>query len=670
MSSTRLFTLLSWVMVASLLLAACAVEGATPIPETQIVTETVEVTATPVVEKEGEQVAETKAPVIAPEFKNPDTYMGFGGYSLNTLDPAWSSVWDDIVIESNIYEGMVWFNKGRADEFVPVLSIGWDVNEASNVWTFKLREGVTFHEGGRLEPHDAAYSMQRALLMDRSGGLQSLALEALFGLYTIKDLAIETAGVESFEEVSQEALIATCERVKEAVLADDEAGTVTYELAWPIPWFLNLLAWPPIGAVVDMEWMVEQGAWDGDCATWVQYHDPAVEETVLFNRSNGTGPYMLDHWTAGDEIVLLANENYWRQEGDPIWEGGPSGIPSIKRLVLKTGVEQENYGALFEAGEYDILAVASHQELSRYEPYYKTLCQADGRCEEVNPSGYIQAWRDLPSDTQWFLAFNQQINVEEGNPFVGSGELDGEGIPPDFFQDVHVRRAFNYCFDFDTLIDEARNGEGIRVQGPIIAGMMGYREGEEPLYSYDLARCEGEFRQAFDGALWEEGFYVQLPYNTGGNTWRLASELLKAGVAAVNPDFVIEVVDVPGPELMNFWQAGELPIVQNGWYPDFYDPHSLVHALLHSKGGNSSAINMPEEVAAEYDALIEEGVSLTTVEERRPIYEQIQLKAQEDAVYIWMYQPVGWVHFQAWIKGYYYNPTIPTYYYALSKEAP
>jgi ABC-type transport system substrate-binding protein len=83
---------------------------------------------------------------------------------------------------------------------------------------------------------------------------------------------------------------------------------------------------------------------------------------------------------------------------------------------------------------------------------------------------------------------------------------------------------------------------------------------------------------------------------------------------------------------------------------------------------------MPEEKAAEFDALIEEGASLTAVEDRRPIYEEIQLKAQEDAVVIWMYQAVGRVHLQPWIKNFYYNPAYSaaqhSYVYALSKAAP
>jgi len=666
MLTKRLLTLLSLVIVANLMLAGCELEGATPSPGAQIATHTVEATAMPPDEPASDTVVATKAAVIAPEFKHPETYTTFGE-NPGTLDPAWSYALRDGVPLTNIYEGMVRYSKDRSDEFVPVLSTGWEFNPAGDVWTFHVRESVTFHAGGTLEPHDAAYSMQRALLQDRSGSAQWMMLEALFGLYTIEELAMETAGVDSFEEVPQEALVAACERVKGAVSADDAAGTVTYRLARPTPWFLSISG----GAVLDMEWMVEQGDWDGDCGAWVQYHDPPVEDTVLFDRSNGTGPYKLDHWTSGEELVLVANENYWRPEGDPMWEGGPSGLPRIKRVVWKIGVfDWDTNLAQFQAGEVDWLGIPA-QELARFEPFYKTLCHADGHCEEVNPDGYIQAWRELLLTTQWAAMFNQGINVEGGNPFVGSGQLDGQGIPPDFFQDVHVRRAFNYCFDVDTLIAERGSGEDLPSQGPIIAGMIGYREGEPPLYAYDLARCEQEFRQAFDGALWEQGFYLQLLHEPRGDIRRVTYEILKAGVEAVNPDFVIEVVALDWVELVNHRRAGQLPIHVGSWGEDFHDPHNWVYGFLHSEGLWSGTFNLPEETAAGYDVLIEQAASLTTLEERRPLYEQFQLKAQEDAVAIWLVQPVSSAHLQTWIKGFYFNPALPyDYIYALSKEAP
>jgi peptide/nickel transport system substrate-binding protein len=699
MFNKKLAILTLVVLVAPLVLAACG-----PTPEPIVIKETSVVKETVVVEKEGQQVIEevtkvvevekvvtatpepepTEPPMaaISPEFKNADTVVFVtGAGEPETLDPAWTYETVGSGVENNIYEGMVWFNKDRTDEYVPMLSTSWEVNETGDVWTFQVRDGVTFHEGGTLEPHDVAYSMQRALLQDRIDGPHWMTLEAFFGQFAIEDIAVELAGVESFEEVDDASLAATCEMVKGAIVADDEAGTVTYNLFTATPWFLAMMANSFMGAVVDQEWMVEQGEWDGSCDNWVQWHDPAAEDTVLFNQSNGTGPYMLDHWTPGEEIVLVANENYWRTE--PVWDGGPSGAPSVKRVVIKNIDEWGTRLAMFEAGDGDYIYVPP-QYRPQLEPYYGVECQADGACTEGSPDGYVQAWVNLPSLAMTPAQFNWQISVEGGNQFVGSGELDGNGIPPDFFADIHIRKAFNYCFDFDTMIKDALNGEGIQAQGPIIAGMMGYREGEAPLYSYDPAKCEEEFKLADldkDGIpagededdVWNLGFYMQMAYNTGNDTRRLASEILKAGLESVNPSFNIAVVGMPWPVLLNTRRAQKLPIYVGGWLEDFHDPHNWVHPFLHSQGAYGRVINMTPDEAAAFDALIEEAASLTTVEERRPIYEEIQLKAEEDAVVIWMYQAVGRVHLQKWIQGYYYNPAysaVYSYVYALSKVAP
>ena len=40
------------------------------------------------------------------------------------------------------------------------------------------------------------------------------------------------------------------------------------------------------------------------------------------------------------------------------------------------------------------------------------------------------------------------------NPYLGSNKLDGNGVPPTFFDDVHIRRAFAYAFDWDTVVNE------------------------------------------------------------------------------------------------------------------------------------------------------------------------------------------------------------------------
>lgn len=673
MRSKSLF-LLSLLIVVSMVLGACAPAATPDAPamdeEAPAADTGGEEDSAPAPSDGDDDMEEPEAPAAStgPEMKNPDTYVYVTFGEPQTLDPAWTYETSGAAQQNNVYEGMVWFNREDTGSFVGILATDWEVNDAGNVWTFNIRDGVTFHEGGTLEPHDVAYSVQRALLQDRLDGPHWMTHEAFFGVYAMQDLAVGDSG-KDFADLSQDELVAACETVKSAVVADDEAGTVTYNLAGPTPWFLAMLTNNFLAATYDMEWMVEQGAWDGSCDNWVQWHDPEAEDTILFDQMNGTGPYQFVHWIPGEEIALTANENYWRAEDDPIWEGGPSGVARIKNVIWKIVDEWGTRQAMFEAGDADFITVPS-QYRPQLEGDYGVVCDQTGNCEDNGSGGYIQAWTDLPQLAMTPAQFNQNINVEGGNPFAGSGELDGNGIPADFFRDEHVRKAFSYCFDYEAMISDALNGEGIQSQGPIIAGMLGYREGEDPIYDYDPVKCEEEFKLA-ESDVWETGFYLQMAYNTGNDTRRLSAEILKAGLEAVNPNFNVQVVGMPWPVLLNARRAGKLPIYVGGWLEDFHDPHNWVHPFLHSQGAYGRVVNMEEGLAAEFDALIEEAAALTDNEERRVIYEEIQLKAQEDAPMIWLYQPVGRNHFQRWIGDYYYNPAYPnntySYIYAWSK---
>jgi len=708
MLNKKLAILTIVVMIAPLVLSACG-----PTPEPVVIKETSVVVETVVVEKEGQTVVQeatrivekevvvTATPepeatepsmaAVSPEFKNPDTLVYVtGAGEPESLDPAWTYETAGSGVEMNLYEGLLFFNKERTDQFIPVLATDWTTSEDGKTWTFNIRDGVTFHAGGTLEPHDVAYTNWRAMLQGRIDGPHWMTYEAFFGsdlaMGSIEDFALAYLGKDTetvtFDDLTDAELNQVCEVIKGAVEYDDEAKTVTYNLASATPWFPALLAQNFLGDVLDQEWMAENGDWDGDCATWKQFADPAAEDTILFDQANGTGPYMLDHWTPGEEIVLTANENYWRTE--PMWEGGPSGAPSIKRVVIKNVDEWGTRLAMFEAGDADYIYVPP-QYRPQLEPYYKTTCQTDGSsCEETNASGYIQVFPNLPEPAMTPAQFNWQINVEGGNQFVGSGAMDGNGIPADFFSDIHIRKAFSYCFDYDTMIQDALNGEGIQAQGPIIQGMMGYRTGEAPLYSYDPAKCEEEFKLAdvnHNGVpagedpedIWDMGFYMQMAYNTGNDTRRLASEILKAGLEAVNPAFNIAVVGMPWPVLLNTRRAQKLPIYVGGWLEDFHDPHNWVQPFLSSQGAYGRVINMTADYAQKYDDLILQGVMAKDPAERTKIYEDIQLQSEEDAVVIWMYQAVARTHLQEWIDGWYYNPAYPAVYswtYALSKVAP
>ena len=265
--------------------------------------------------------------------------------------------------------------------------------------------------------------------------------------------------------------------------------------------------------------------------------------------------------------------------------------------------------------------------------------------------------------------FNQAIN-DTNNPYIGTGALDGSGIPSDFFTDVHIRRAFSWCMDYDRFIDEALDNQGAQAQGPIIADMMGYLD-SEPVYSYDLNNCTQEFQLAA-ADVWNTGFTFQMAYNTGNESRRLLAEIIKNGVEAVNPKFHINVIELSLSDYRDYINQGNFPIRMNGWAEDFHDPHNWVFPFLHSQGAFSYSHNMQDPLQSEFDALIEEAASYADSKTRRPIYETIQQKAQDDAPMIWLSQSVGRTHLSPYIHGWYHNAAysspVISYVYALEKS--
>jgi peptide/nickel transport system substrate-binding protein len=691
MRSKFLF-IVSLLIFASMVLGACQ-PAATPAPQDTAETATGsdstaggDTSSTQPSNAEPTKVPATDAPAVKVEVKNPDTFMVItGAGEPESLDPAWMYDTASSTVALNLYEGLVAFKRESISEFVPALATDWSMNDAGDVWTFNIREGVKFHQGGTLEPHDIAYTFARALLQGRIDGYHTITYEVFFGpnlsMASVKDFAAAFIGKESFDDLSSDELVQVCEAVKSKVVADDAAGTVTYNTNGAIPYLFPLMAQQFLGGILDMEWMAENGDWDGDCNTWQNFADPSAEDTILYNQANGTGPYLLDHYTSGEEIVLTAFQDYWRTE--PMWENGPSGVASIPRVVIKNITEWGTRLAMFEAGDADYI-YAPPQYRPQLDPYIKYRCGIDeSSCVEENADGYIKAFRKLPSPAITPAQFNWNINTEGGNPFMGSGELDGNGMTSNFFSDVHIRRAFSYCFDYDAMIVDALASEGVQAQGPIPVGMMGYLD-EPPLFSYDLAKCEEEFKLADldgdgipagedDDDVWSKGFYMQIAYNTGNDTRRLSSEILKAGIEEVNPKFSIAVVGMPWPVMLNSRRAGKLPVYVGGWVEDYHDPHNWVHPFLYSQGAYGRIVNMDAENAAYFDDLILRGAAETDPATRTAIYEEIQTQAQERAVDIWMYQVLDGLHFQSWMNGFYYNPAYgnPEYgwIYAQSKSA-
>ena len=555
------------------------------------------------------------------QVKNPDTLVNASYGDWFSFDPAWAYDTSSAEVIENVYERLIGYDGEATDKFVPVLASevptveNGGISEDGLTYRFKIREGVKFHKGGDLSAADVVYSVRRLMVMDPVGGPAALLMEPLLGVSSSRDADSELA--------------ITWEQIEAAVYEED--GAAVFKLAKPFAPFLSVLAHTS-GSIVDVEWSVEQGEWDGTEATWQDFNNPSQEDSALNAASNGTGPFSLEQYTPSRQVVLARNDNYWREPA------------ALKRVVLQNVTEYSTRRLMLQNGDSDMAAVDR-----QYIP-------------EVQQTQGVKIMDDLPTLQINAIFLNQNINPS-ANSYIGSGKLDGQGIPPDFFADPDVRKAFAYSFDYQTYIKDVDLGKAKQPSGAIPEPLIGY-DPEILHYTYDPEKAEEHFQAAWDGQVWEQGFKLSLLYNEGNTARKTALEMLERSLESLNPKFQVETRGIQWASYLQQQNDMKLPAYMLGWVADYADPHNFAHPFYFSQGNypSQTGYNNPE-----MDRLINEAVVELDPEARKGLYRQIQELGYQDAPSILVNQPVGAAVMRDWVKGYYYNPMITNDYYSLSK---
>jgi ABC-type transport system substrate-binding protein len=110
------------------------------------------------------------------------------------------------------------------------------------------------------------------------------------------------------------------------------------------------------GSIMDKQWVIENGGWDGTCATWQNYYAMTAAEDPFTTIANGTGAFKLDHWTQGQEIVLNKFDGYWGESA------------KLDRVVIQIITEFGTRFAMIQAGEADWIDVPAEFR-AQVDPY-------------------------------------------------------------------------------------------------------------------------------------------------------------------------------------------------------------------------------------------------------------------------------------------------------------
>ncbi len=542
---------------------------------------------------------------------------------MQSLDPVFSydGVTQGMMI--NVYDTLLKFDGSSMTEFLPSVSEKVPTSENGLIskdgktYTFPIRQGILFHDGTELTPEDVRYSLLRFMLSDISGGPSSLLLEPILGITSTRD---EKGNITlDFKEAEK------------AIRVDGQNVVIT--LKQPFAPFLGIVArW---GYITPKNWVVANGGWDGTEATWREFNNFDKQSSYLFDHINGSGPFKLVRWDiSGRRLQLAAHEDYF------------DGAPQIKNIHMMTVTEPSTMRLLLEGGEADIAEVP-----------------AQLAAQLKNKPG-VAVYDNLPRlRTDPVIFFTRHINTQ-GNPDVGSGALDGNGIPSDFFADIDVRKGFEYAFDYDAYLNQAMEGRGERAYGPAPAGLVpDTAKGKH--YDFDLKKAEEHFKKAYNGSLWEKGFALTITYNTGSTARQMAAEILKRNVESLNPKFKVDVRGVMWASFLEKTAARQMPIWVRGWVADYADAHNFFFSFMHSDGRYALAQGYSNPKA---DQLVRAAVTDTNPKTRAQKYLQLQNLAYEDAMQIYTVHPTGLWAMRESVKGFTDNPVyMGLYFYPMYK---
>lgn len=581
---------------------------------------------------------------------DPETFVYVGGAGgPQTLDPAAAYDTASGEIIHYIYDNLFTYIDGDLSKIGPMLATEVPtvenglMSEDGLTIRVPIRQGVKFHNGSDLTAEDVKYTFIRGMLADPAGGPMWMFFEPLLGVTTMRDVIAMAGGPADFADINEvdPAILRKAYDLVDATIEVD-GNDVIFHLATPYPPFINILtkggSW---SSILDKEWMIANGAWDGNPDTWAKWYDQAIEEMTLYDKGNGTGPFKLQTWDkSGAQVLLTRFDEYWQ---------GPA---SLKNVVIKDIPELATRILMLRAGDADAIYVPQ-QDLP-----------------QVRAIPGVRVVEDLQQVNNTVLFFSFTIPIEGNEDLVGSGKLDGNGIPSDFFADINVRKAFCYAFDYDAYLNEVALGAGEIPKGPFPQSLP-YVNQDQEYYYHDLAKATEYFKKAFNGELWEKGFKVGIVYNTGNNARKTALEILEYNIESINPKFQVEVIGLEWATVLDKLRSASLPVFIMGWVMDFPDTHNFAVPFMHSTGTfagycGQGLIDLAKE---QFDELVEAGIRATDPAEREAIYYELQKLYVDLAVAMPYIEPTTYRVMRDWVEGFEYCPAYSANYdlYYISK---
>ncbi len=472
---------------------------------------------------------------------------------------------------TQIYEGLVRFDNGDVNTLLPCLAESWEIDSTGTLYTFKIREGVFFHDdpcfpeskGREVTAYDFEYCLTKTCEADDMNQ----------GFNFFKDLIL---GGEEYYEASKQG-VELAEGLS-GVRALDEF-TLEIELVKPYASFMYRLALP-FASVFPKEAFDKYGT-----------------SKMNTEKCVGTGPFFITQLIPDQEVILQRNPNYWGIDADG------NQLPYLAGVRIQFIKEDKNVLAEFKKGNLDL----------------KYRLPLELVTEVLNPDGSL---------TEDYSTYQFQEINEFTLQYYGFLHKD------EVFSNVNVRKAFNYAIDREAIVEFTMKGQGYPAYyGVVPMGFKNYDNEAIEGFSFnpDLARQYMKEAGYENGAGFPE---ITLQLNEGGGRNTNVAEAIKK-MLEDNLNIKISLAKKPFKQHLTEIETGYTYFWRLGWVADYPLPETFLELFygkhvpenLHDRSyTNSTRFEDPA-----YDVIYEQAISTMDENLRNELYVKLDQMVTEQA---------------------------------------
>ena len=434
----------------------------------------------------------------------------------NTFDPHLTVGRNTQIFIVNVYDGLT--ARDAEGHLVPALAESWKRLNPTT-WQFTLRKGVKFHNGDDFNAECVKFTLDRAINPETKATVSS-----------------ELGTIASTE-----------------VVDPSTVNVVTKAPDFLLPVRLGEL----YGLMLSPK------------------HTQSVGKEGIATRPNGTGPFKLVAWTKNEQLVLEANESYWR------------GAPKVKKVTVRPILEDAARIAALQTGEVDLISPIPHVRIAE-------LKRNDKLVIKTIPAPRI---------------FHVTIDVRK---------------PP--FDHVKVRQALNHAVDVNAILKSLYFGFGTRLATVVDKGALGYDPGVAP-YPYDPKKA----KQLLTDAGFPNGFETEFDSFTGSiadhskPAEAIVGYLQKAGVKAKQNVFEFSAF---GPRRV---QNKTSPLFIYSIGDAYLEPSWVIRWM--TQGGLGMHYKNPK-----LDEMLTRIEATDDPKKRAPLYTDVQKLLRDEAPFIFLFQ--------------------------------